>query len=191
MCRETTLGLVCAAETLSRRYIFIFIRWRRRHGERDPEATKPPEGIPVATLVEPAAKAVTTSAPQSRNAAGVAHRFVHDNDVPQTHGFHLLFRELLTDEAGQFGVRLCKSATRSLSADLLRDQIVVLEKHALENADIGRNTVAGDAEVDDTVFFKPATSLRLVNNTLECLYDDLWVAPTIYDQLVNCSFQLP
>ena len=91
----------------------------------------------------------TVRAQQARIAVGVVDGFVHGNDVPQTHGFDLLVRELLTDEAGQFGVRLRELALVGLGADLLRDPVVVLEEHALENGDFGRHAV-GRLEVRRT-----------------------------------------
>lgn len=74
-----------------------------------------------------------------RIAVGVVDGFVHRNDAPQTHDFDFLIRELLTDKAGQFGVRLGQLALVGLGADLLRDPVVVLEEHAFENGDFGRH----------------------------------------------------
>src|SRR3989344_4705001 len=70
-------------------------------------------------------------------------------------GLFLRSGELLTDEAGQFGVRLRKLALVGLGANLLRDPVVVLAEHALENGDFGRRAVGGDAEVDDPIFLAP------------------------------------
>ncbi len=89
--------------------------------------------------MEPANIVVTVREQQERIAVGVVDRFVHGNDPDQTHGFDLLVRELLTDEAGQFGVRLRELALVGLGANLLRDPVVVLEEHALENRDFGRH----------------------------------------------------
>jgi hypothetical protein len=110
-----------------------------RHGKREPTVTIPPVVRPVAARAEPATIAVTDRAQQARIAAGVVDRFVHGNDPDQTHRFDFLVRELLTDEAGQFGVRLRELALVGLGANLLRDPVVVLEVHALENRDFGRH----------------------------------------------------
>lgn len=163
-----------------------------RHGEREPAATTPPEVRPAAARTEPATTAATARAQQARTAVGVVDRFVHGNDPNQTHRFDILVRELLTDEAGQFGVRLRELALVGLGANLLRDPVVVLEEHALENRNFGRHAarrleirrtehllgvvsdaetvvgetldpdfasraIAGDREVDDTVFLAPQT----------------------------------
>lgn len=61
--------------------------------------------------------------------------------MPQTHRFHLLVRELLTDEAGQFGVRLRELALVGIGANLRSDPALVLEEHALENGDLDRHAV--------------------------------------------------
>ena len=112
-----------------------------RHGEREPAATIPPAARPVVVRVEPAPTAVTARAQQARIAAGVVDRFVHGNDPDQTHGFDLPVRELLTDETRQFCVRLREIALVGLGADLLRDPVVVLEEHPLEDGDFGRYAV--------------------------------------------------
>ncbi len=112
-----------------------------RHSEREPVATKPPAVRSVAVRVEPATIAETAREQQARIAVGVVDRFVHGNDPDQTHSFDLLIRELLTDEAGQFCVRLRESALVGLGADLLGDPVVVLEEHTLENGDFSRDTV--------------------------------------------------
>ena len=120
-----------------------------RHGEREPVDTIPPVERLPAERVEPATIVGTVRAQQERIAVGVVDGFVHGNDVPQTHLLDLLVRELLTDEAGQFGVRLRELALVGLGADLLRDPVVVLEEHALENGDFGRHAV-GRLEVRRT-----------------------------------------
>lgn len=79
-------------------------------------------------------------AQQVRSAVGVVDRFVHGNDPSQVHSRNLLVRELLTDEAGQFGVRLRELALVGLSANRACDPVVVLEEHALENRNFGRHT---------------------------------------------------
>ena len=109
----------------------------------------PPEVRPAVVRVEPATIVVTVRVQQVRIAAGVVDGLVHGNDVPQTHRFDLLVRELLTDEAGQFGFRLPQLALVGLGADLLRDPVVVLEEHALENGDFGRHAI-GRLEVRRT-----------------------------------------
>ncbi len=127
------------------------LRTDLRHGEREPEpeVTTPPVVMPFAVRVEPATTADTARAQQARIAVGVVDGFVHGNDVRQTHGFDLLVRELLTGETGQFGVRLRELALVGLGANLLRDPVVVLEEHVLENGDFGRHA-AGRLEVRRT-----------------------------------------
>lgn len=110
-----------------------------RHGEREPDVTTPPVARPAVVRAEPATTAATVRAQQVRTAAGVVDGFVKGNDVPQTHLLDFLVRELLTDEAGQFGVRLGQLALIGLGTDLLRGPVVVLEEHALENGDFGRH----------------------------------------------------
>ena len=66
----------------------------------------PPAVRPAAAREEPATIAVTVRVQQVRIAVGVIDGFVHGNNVPQTHRFDLLVRELQTDEAGQLGIRL-------------------------------------------------------------------------------------
>ena len=133
----------------------LVLRTDLRHGEREPAAKIPPAVRPVVVRVEPATIVVTARAQQARIAAGVVDRLVHGNDPDQPHGFDLLVRELLTDEAGQFGVRLRelalvgRSASFRISANLLRDPVVVLEEHALENSGFGRHAV-GRLEVRRT-----------------------------------------
>jgi len=112
-----------------------------RHGEREPAVTMPPVVRPDVVRVEPATSVVTVRAQQVRIAVGVVDGFVHGNDVPQPHRFDLLVRELLTDEAGQFGVRLRELALGGLGANLLRAPVAFLEEHALENGDFGRHAV--------------------------------------------------
>ena len=117
------------------------LRTDLRHGEREPVVTIPPVVRPVVARIEPATTAVTVRAEQARIADGVIDRFVHGDNPDQTHRFDLLVRELLTDEAGQFGVRLRELALVGIGTDLLRDPVVVLEEHALENRDFGRHAV--------------------------------------------------
>ena len=114
------------------------LRTDLRHGKREPVVTIPPAARPDAVRAEPATNVATVRVQQARIADGVAHGFVHGNDVPQTHLLDLLVRELLTDEAGQFGVRLRELALVGLGANLLRDPVVVLEEHAPQNRDLGR-----------------------------------------------------
>jgi len=117
------------------------LRTDLRHGEREPVVTiPPPVGGPVVARAEPATTAVMACAQQARIAADeVVDRFVHCDDPPPTHGFELLVRELLADEAGQFGVWLRELALVGLGANLLRGPVVVLEEHTLENGDFGRH----------------------------------------------------
>ena len=126
------------------------LRTDLRSNEREPVGTSPPAARPAVARAEPATIAATARAQQARIAVGVVDEFVHGNDVPQTHLLDLLVRELLTDEADQFGVRLRKLALVGLGANLLRDPVeVVLEEHALENGDFGRHAV-GRLEVRRT-----------------------------------------
>ena len=118
------------------------LRTDLRHGEREPVVTKPPAARSAAVRIEPATIIATVHAQQDRIAVGVFDRFVHGNYVAQPHSPDLLVRELLTDEAGQFGVRLRELALLvGLGANLLRDPVVVLEEHALKNGDFGRHAV--------------------------------------------------
>ncbi len=66
---------------------------------------------------------------------------MHDNDVPQTHGFDLLVRELLTDKACNFGAGVAKSALVGFGTDLIRDPVVFLKERTLENRDFGCHAV--------------------------------------------------
>ena len=77
-----------------------------RHGEREPAVTIPPVVRSAAARAKPATNVVTARVQQVRIAVGIVDGFVHYDDRPQPHGFDLLVRELLADEAGQFGVRL-------------------------------------------------------------------------------------
>ena len=99
----------------------------------------PPAVRPAEVRMKPATTVVTIRVQQARIAVGVVDWFVHGNDPDQTHRLDLLVRELLTDEAGQFGVRLRELALVGLGANLLRDPVVVLEEHALEDRDFGRH----------------------------------------------------
>src|SRR3972149_3764598 len=68
------------------------------HGERESVVTIPPAVRPAVARAEPATTAVTARAQQARTVVGVVDGFMHVNDVPQTHRFDLLVRELLADE---------------------------------------------------------------------------------------------
>lgn len=116
-------------------------RTNLRFDEREPVVTTPPVVRPVVARVEPVTIVATVREQQARTAVGVVDGFVHGNDVPQTHGFDLLVRELQADEASEFWFRLAELALVSLGANLLRDPVVVLEEHALENGDFGRHAV--------------------------------------------------
>ena len=115
------------------------LRTDLRHGEREPAVMIPPAVRPAVVRAEPATNAVTVHVQQDRIAGGVVDGFAHDNDTDQTHLLDLLIRELLADEAGQFGVRLGELALVGLGVDILRDPVLVLEGHALENRDFGRH----------------------------------------------------
>src|SRR3989344_3776390 len=99
----------------------------------------PPAARSDVGRAEPATTDVTARVQQARIAVGIAHGFVHGNDVPQPHGFNLIIPELLTDEAGQFGVRGHELAFFSLVANLRRVSVVVLEETARKNGDFGRH----------------------------------------------------
>ena len=99
----------------------------------------PPAARPAVVRVEPATNGVTARVQQARTAAGNVDGFVHGNDVPQTHLLDFLIRELLTDEAGELGVRLLKLPLVGLGADFLRDAVGVKEELALQNGDFGRH----------------------------------------------------
>jgi hypothetical protein len=113
----------------------LVVRVDLRHGKREPVAATPPVVRPAEAHAEPA----TVVVQQARIADGVVDGFVHGNNVPQTHGFDLTIRKFLTDEAGQFGVRLGELALFGLGANLLRAPVVILKEHALENGDFGRH----------------------------------------------------
>lgn len=110
-----------------------------RHGEREPVVTIPSAVRPVVVRAEPAAIVFTVRTQQERTAVGVVDGFVHGNDVPQTHLPDLLVRELLTNEASQFGIRLPQLALVSFGANVIRDPALVLEEYALENGDFARH----------------------------------------------------
>ena len=110
-----------------------------RHGERKPAVTTPLAARHAVVCVEPATKVVTVRAQQGQTAAGVVDGFVHDDDPPEAHGFDLLIRELLTDEADQFDVRLRELTLIGLDADLFCDPVVVLEEHTLEDSNFCRH----------------------------------------------------
>ena len=116
-----------------------------RDGKREPVVTIPPVVRPVVVRVEPATIVVTVRVQQDRT----ADRLVHGNDTDQPYGFDLLVREVFPDETGYFRVRRGQLALVGLGANLLRDPVVVLEEHALENGDFGRHVV-GRLEVRRT-----------------------------------------
>lgn len=111
-----------------------------RDDEREPEATTPPAVRPAAARAQPATTAAPARAEQARTAVGIFDRFVHSDDPDQAHGFDVLVREVLADEAGHFGVRRGQLALVGLGTNLLRDPIAVLEEHALEDGDLGGDT---------------------------------------------------
>ncbi len=117
-----------------------------RHGEREPAVTTPPDARPAVVCAEPATSAVTARAQQARIAFGVVDGLVHGNDRPQTHCFDLLVRELLADEACEFGVGLYELAYECIHPNAPRGPIVVLKEHTLENGDLGGHA-AGRREV--------------------------------------------
>ena len=174
-----------------------------RDGEREPEVTNPPEARPVAARAEPATNAVTARAQQDRNAVGVVDGFVHGNDVPQPHCFDLLIRELLTNEAGQFGFRLAELALVGLGANLLRDPVVVLEEHALENGDFGHHTarrlevrrteyllgVVSDAETVARETLDPVLASRAVAGDRE-VDNAVFFAPRTWPRFGNSDLAL-
>ncbi len=122
------------------------LRGGGRHGEREPVATRPPDARPAVVCAEPATSAVTARAQQARIAFGVVDGLVHGNDRPQTHCFDLLVRELLADEACEFGVGLYELAYECIHPNAPRGPIVVLKEHTLENGHLGGHA-AGRREV--------------------------------------------
>jgi len=111
-----------------------------RDDEREPAVTIPPAVRLAVVRVQPATTVAPVRAEQVRNAAGILDRFVHSDDPYHAHGFDVLVREVLADEAGHFGVRRGQLALVGLGTNLLRDPIAVLEEHALEDGDLGGDT---------------------------------------------------
>ncbi len=101
----------------------------------------PPVERPLVARLEPATIDATVRVQQDRIAAGVVDGFVHGNDVPQTHRFDLLVGELLTDEAGDLGVRLRELPLVGLGADHRSSPAPFLEETAFEDGDFGRHAV--------------------------------------------------
>ncbi len=120
-----------------------------RNDERETDPTTPPAVRPAVARVQPATIVAPGRAEQARNASGIFDGFVHSNDPPETHRFDLLVREVLADEAGNLSVGLRQLAFVGLGTNLLRDPIVVLEEHALEDGDLGGDT-GGRPEVRRT-----------------------------------------
>ncbi len=121
------------------------------HGEREPVGTKPPAAGTAEAREEPTTNAETARAQQRRNTDGILDWFVHCHDPDQAHGFDLLVREFLSNEAGHFGVWLSKLPSGCVSADITGDPIVVLEKKSLEDDDFGRHSL-GRLEVFRTEY---------------------------------------
>lgn len=107
-----------------------------RNDEREPALAAPPAVGIAAVCAEPPAVSDPVRAKQARTTAGILDGFVHGDDPPETHGFQFFIDELLTDEAGDFGVWCGETTSFDFSTDLLRDPIVVLEEHALEDDDL-------------------------------------------------------
>lgn len=102
--------------------------------------TTPPAVRPITGCAK--LHTITVQAQQARtDTIGFFNAFVHDNNIPQTHRFDIIVRELLTDETGQFGVRLRELALGGLGVNLLRNPVVVLEETAPKNGDFGRHAV--------------------------------------------------
>jgi len=170
------------------------------HGEREPAVTIPPEARPADPRAEPATTVVTARDQQVRIAVGVVDGFVHYDDPPDTHGFDLLVRELLANETGQLDVRLGQLALVGFGTDLLRDPVVVLEEHALENGDFGRHAtrrlevrrtkyligVVADAETVAFQTLDPVLASRAVGCDAE-VDDAVFLAPRT-DRFGNRKF---
>lgn len=77
-----------------------------RQDKREPASNAPPAAGVDAVRVQPATIAETVRAEEVRKAVGIFDGFVHCNDPRQAHRLNLLVREVLTDETGDFGVRL-------------------------------------------------------------------------------------
>lgn len=70
---------------------------------------------------------------------GVVNGFVHNNNTPQTHRFDILVRELLTDEAGRFCIRLRELVLVGLGANPRCGPVVVPEEATPQNGEFGRH----------------------------------------------------
>jgi hypothetical protein len=130
----------------------------------------PPAARLVAERAQPATTADPVGVEQARTAEGILDRFVHSNDPDQVHGFNVFVREVFPDEAGHFGVRCGQLALVGLGTNLLRDPIVVLEEHALEDGDLGGDT-GGRLEIRraEHAFSVVAQTEALVLETLDPL----------------------
>lgn len=115
----------------------LVLRTNLRDSEREPAITEPPKVRLAAVRAQPATIVATVRVEQDRTASGIFDGFVHGNDPPETHRLDLLVGERLTDEAGDFGIRGFELALGREGTNLLRDPIVVLEKHAFEDSDLG------------------------------------------------------
>lgn len=109
-----------------------------REDEGEAVHTTPPAGI-AAARVEPTT-AITAIRREEARTATSFDGLVHDDDPPKPHGFELLVREHLTDQAGNFGVRGREFHLSRLVADLLGDAIAVAEEQALQNCNFVSHT---------------------------------------------------
>src|SRR3989338_8137630 len=129
----------------------IVLSTNLRHGEREPMSTIPPEARKGVAYVQPGTTFATVRVQQGRIVVEILDWFVHGDDPQEIHGFDLLVRELLTDKAGQFGIRLRELALVGFDADFLGAPAFVLEEHALENSNFGRHAI-GRLEIRRTEY---------------------------------------
>ena len=74
---------------------------------------------------------------EARVAAKSLNGFVHDDDPTEAHGFQILIREHLANQAGHFGVGLGKPALLGFGTNLLGDTIVISGERTREDRDLG------------------------------------------------------
>jgi len=102
---------------------------------------------PIARPAVEGAQATTDNAPTSteekRNTARIFDGVAHDDNPPETHFLQFLVREFLADEAGDFRIRLFELPPFSFSANLASDAVVVIEERALNDGNLGGDTLGG------------------------------------------------
>ncbi len=118
-----------------------------RDGERETAATTPPAVGPAVARAEPLPVATTVRGKQDRIAIRVVDGLVHDNNPHQAHCLNLRVRELLTDKAGDLGIRIGKfpalheGAGVGVRADGAGDASVVVPQHSLQNSDVRHDAI--------------------------------------------------